>query len=107
MKSQIRLVFVFAVGAALLTAGPIQDRIRNQHERIVQGVRGGTLTAREAERLRDQECQLRSRIQRERFDGRGLSARERYAIDQRQDQLSRQIYRQKHDRQYRYNRQYQ
>ena len=101
-----RALSILAVACALLlaaseaSAGPIRNRKVNQQARIAQGVRSGQLTAGETARLERQE---RSLNQEERdmrsLDGGKLTGQDRRAINQQQNQLSRRIYRQKHDAQ--------
>lgn len=93
------------LGAGLLTAtnaeaGRIHARAERQQARIAQGVRSGSLTARETARIEGREAALARDVRIMR--GNGLTPRERASIERRQDRLSRDIYRQKHDRQRRY-----
>jgi predicted amidophosphoribosyltransferase len=94
-----------AAGALLLPAavaqnGPIQHRKYNQQKRIAQGVRSGSLTARETARLERNQVRLNHEERRMKSDG-NFTARERARVTHQQNRLSRQIYRQKHDAQYR------
>ena len=74
-----------------------------QHSRIHQGVRSGALTHREARGLRMRERALRARERRDRFYHHGhLTPAERARLSRTQNHLSRDIYRQKHDRQHRF-----
>src|SRR4051812_39839701 len=71
------------------------DRLRNQQDRIEQGVDNGSLTRDEARRLEARERDLRET--RQRLARGGLSQNERERL---QDQLNRQsdrIYDQRHD----------
>lgn len=70
----------------------------NQHTRIKHGVRTGTLTHREATKLRMQQMQLRNYKKMAKADGR-VTRRERAIINRAECNASRNIYRQKHDRQ--------
>jgi hypothetical protein len=88
---------------ALATASEagVDARERRQQQRIFQGARSGALTAREFARLERQQV----RIHREEFryrhnDGR-LGPCERRDLRRDQNRASRNIYRQKHDRQQR------
>ena len=87
---------LFAVG---LSAQAIQERKENQQERIAQGVASGELTAAETARLEAREARLNRKIRKDRRDGAGLTAKERRQINRRQNQISRDIARQRHDRQ--------
>jgi hypothetical protein len=80
-------------------ADRIARRQERQQQRIGHGVSSGRLTAGETARLETREALLDRRIRRDRRDGGGLQPAERRRIEHRQDRLSRDIYRQKHDRQ--------
>jgi hypothetical protein len=82
--------------------GPIEVRDRNQQMRIGQGIRSGQLTAGEAARLESKEARLQRHEAFMRHSGSGLTPGERNAINHQQNNLSRQIYRQKHDGQRRH-----
>lgn len=77
----------------------VNKRQINQQGRIYNGINSGELTRREAYRLQRQQYNINRTEQRFRRSGSGLSWRERYILDNRQDRASRNIYRQKHDRQ--------
>lgn len=83
----------------LAIAGPISQRQQNQQARIHQGVRSGELTRRETVSLQRQSAHVQRTIRQDRVDGAGLTPLERVKIDHMQDNLSRRIYTQKHDRQ--------
>lgn len=72
----------------------------NQHKRIQNGVRTGQLTRGEAARLRGQQAKVRHYKTMAMADGR-VTPRERMVINRAQKNASRNIYRQKHDRQVR------
>jgi hypothetical protein len=97
-----------AVAGSLLLASPalagppgkIARRKENQQDRIAQGVKSGQLTAGETARLERKEAGLNKEIRGMRQeDGGKLSHADRALINHQQNQLSRQIYRQKHDAQ--------
>lgn len=73
----------------------INQRQGNLYQRIEQGLRNGSLTRGEAQRLRGRFGQLNNLEQRYRRDG--LSQSERRDLDQRFDALSRQIRAERHD----------
>jgi len=79
----------------------IDQRQESQQRRIEQGVRSGQLNHREAARLRAELREIRRMERQASADGR-ISFRERERIEQAQDQLSRQINRERHDAQARY-----
>jgi hypothetical protein len=77
----------------------INERQQNQRERIRQGVRSGELTGVEAAKLQRQEAQIRLNEARARQSGGEFTPRERARIQRQLNHASRNIYRQKHDRQ--------
>lgn len=77
----------------------VNKRQRNQQGRIYNGINSGELTRREAYRAEQQQYRINRTEQRYRNSGDKLTWRERYILDQRQDKASRNIYRQKHDKQ--------
>ena len=92
-------IFVVGLGSAAVaqrTPG-IDRREHRQQSRIRQGVRSGSLTRREAVRLRRQQARTRALEARAKSDGR-VTARERVRLQRRENRTSRRIYRQKHDR---------
>ena len=77
----------------------VNARERRQEQRIHQGVRSGELTRREAERLQAEQARIRVDEAFARRSGGEFTARERARIEREQNKASRDIYRQKHDRQ--------
>jgi hypothetical protein len=77
----------------------INQRQANLDNRIDNGVRDGSLTRREADRLRSQFYRL-ERLERQ-YRRNGLNWRERRDLDRRFDALSAQIRSQRHDDQHR------
>ena len=99
-------VFACAVTVSLIgcvpafAAGPgINHRQARQQARIYQGIASGSLTQREAARLERQEGRIDALEARDRRNG--LSRHERAQLERDLNRESRQIYRQKHDRQHR------
>jgi chromosome segregation ATPase len=95
----IGVVFLFLAGAAAAWAGPadqIRGRMDNLQQRIDEGVRSGTLTGQEAKRVQNQLTSIRRG-----FDSavrNGLSDREARHFNQRLDVLSKDVAREKHDK---------
>ena len=89
------------IPAAGLAQGSVNERERNQRERIRQGVKSGELTRVEAARLRRQEAQIRLNEARARRSGGEFTPQERARIQRQLNRESRRIYRQKHDGQVR------
>ncbi|MBN2971119.1 hypothetical protein JW805_03695 [Roseomonas aeriglobus] len=76
---------------------PINARVANLDRRIDQGIRNGSLTRREAVRLRGEFRQV-VRLE-QRYRQGGLSQWERRDLDRRFDALSRQVRWERNDRQ--------
>lgn len=87
-------VTLFASG---LSAQVIKERKENQQDRIAQGVASGELTAAETARLEAREAKLNRKIRKDRKDGAGLTVKERRQIARRQNRISKDIAKQKHD----------
>lgn len=79
-------------------AGEFIERNINQQQRIEQGLQSGQLNTREAARLEKGEARIENMESRALRDGR-VTQNEARHIDQAQDRLSRDIYREKHDMQ--------
>lgn len=77
--------------------GRVNHRQIKQQARINQGIGNGELTRREAFRVQRNQAKLARQEQRMRASGDGLTAKERVKLERQQDQLSKQIYNQKHD----------
>lgn len=94
---------VFLLGILSINASAQNNRsLRDENRRIHQGVVSGQLTALEAARLNAQKAQLRREaIRYKRNDGR-IGACERADLRRDNRRLSKNIFRQKHDRQRRF-----
>lgn len=95
------LIFV-AVIAATLAANPadaatLNQRQRNQQQRIAHGITSGRLTPGEVVRLETRALSIARQEARMRASGGGLGPAERHRLHQRLDNLSVAICRQKHD----------
>lgn len=104
--SLVSLSLIAVLGSAALVATPVEarrygvnQRQHNQQARIYNGINGGSLNRREAARLEKQQFALNRKEQRYRNSGNGLNASERYRLQNQQNQLSQNIYQQKHDNQ--------
>ncbi|HYM09274.1 MAG TPA: hypothetical protein VEU62_01005 [Bryobacterales bacterium] len=76
----------------------VRQRQENQQDRIVQGVKSGTLSPRETANLENKEAKLNHEIRDDREDHGGkLTPKEHRQVNRQQNRLSRQIYRKKHD----------
>ena len=93
----LALVALFATAASARTATPRIDRREwNQRARIREGIVSGSLTAREAHRLRMGERRIQRMEWRAKSDG-YVSARERARVSWALDRESARIWRLKHN----------
>ncbi|MDE2417812.1 MAG: hypothetical protein KGN32_08410 [Burkholderiales bacterium] len=109
MRSLIT-VLTLTLGAAAFAQAPapvpkdplatprIDQREANQEKRIEQGVASGQLTPREANRLQRKEDRIAHAEQRAKADG-VVTAQERKHLMKMENHASRDIHREKHDRQ--------
>ncbi len=80
--------------------GTIEQREDNQQQRIGNGVENGSLTAGEAARIERQEAGLNKEVKAMRQENGGkLTPADRRLVNQQQNRLSKEIYREKHDAQ--------
>jgi len=77
----------------------INQRQENQQDRIAQGIKSGSLNEREGAKLESLEARFARQEARLRDSGSGLTPKERVRLEKEQDRLSRDIYKQKHDKQ--------
>ncbi|HEX7677220.1 MAG TPA: hypothetical protein VF713_03795 [Thermoanaerobaculia bacterium] len=102
----MKKIIAAIVSTALLVSVPmfaarVDRRQKEQQERIAQGVRSGQLTAHETVRLEREQARLQSEKRDMREDNGGtLTNGEKVRLNNQQNNLSRQIYRQKHDGQH-------
>ena len=76
----------------------VGQRRENQQDRVAQGIRSGQMSAGEAARSEHREQNINRSVAADRAaNGGRLTAQERHNINQRQNSVSRQIYRQKHN----------
>ena len=76
----------------------IDKRQANQQKRIDAGVASGSLTQKEADRLKAEQARNAKREEVAKADG-VVTKKERAALERREDKSSKHIARQKHDRQ--------
>jgi len=101
MKSKVIVALFFMLGLASAmfaqTGTPgINERQKDQQERIGQGVKSGELNAKETARLERQQHRIQRDKRQAKADGTVTKA-ERAEIRARQNNASRNIARQKHD----------
>jgi len=80
--------------------GEVNKRRENQQDRIAQGVKSGELNARETARLENKEAKLNKEIRHDRRkNGGNLTNKQKARINRQQNQVSKDIYKEKHDAQ--------
>ncbi len=96
----IATALVLSLGALAQADDPptVKERLNNQQDRIEQGVDNGELTRKEAQRLRENQRDIKEERAEAREDG-VVTKHERQDIKQDQRQQSQRIYDQKHDAQ--------
>jgi len=103
MKLQHIFMHLITVGILCISgyAGERADvRQGNQDDRIVDGIRKGSLTRGEALKLKKEQKHIDA-LERKMLKDGELSRKEKNRLERRQDLASRHIYREKHDRQMR------
>jgi hypothetical protein len=84
--------------SAVMQAQEIQQRKENQQDRIANGVANGSLTPNETANLEHKEAGLNREIRRDhRQNGGNVTNKEKAQVNRQQNQLSRNIYRDKHN----------
>jgi hypothetical protein len=95
-------ILAIVTGLLVLTplaaqAGPIQNRIDNQQQRIYQGVKNGSISPKEYRHLERREDNIEAARRRDvRSDGK-LTHAEKHRLNHRLNRLSNTIYRTKHN----------
>ena len=88
-----------AVAFAQTSSTPrVDQRQENQQKRIDQGEKSGALNQKEAARLEKGQARVQKMEDKAAADGK-ITKRERRKIEHAQDQQSKKIYREKHDKQ--------
>jgi len=91
-------VTFFVTGMMIMSAQEIQQRKENQQDRIANGVANGSLTPHETANLERKEAALNRETRRDRRqNGGNLTNKEKVRINNQQNHLSRNIYRDKHN----------
>jgi hypothetical protein len=98
MKKLLLSTVLAAVAISGLSAAEVDSRRHEQYSRINQGVYSGSLTRGEAARLRGEERRLGHEIARDRFHNGGHLTRSEYnRVNRQENRISSQIYRYKHN----------
>jgi len=100
----MKRVFFIALAASILSAAaPAQSseagkRAENQQDRVAQGVQSGQLTAGETSNLEKKESAIHQEARTDRsLNGGKLTSQEKQTVNRQQNQMSRQIYNDKHN----------
>jgi hypothetical protein len=100
MRKMTMVVAALLGICAAADAAEIDRRQRRQQERIAEGMLSGELTPGEAARLERKEASIDLHVKGARAaNGGTLTPAQRRRINRRQNRVSRQIYREKHDAQ--------
>jgi len=76
----------------------VNQREQNQQDRIANGLKGGTLNAKQASNLEKREASVQNREQKDMAKNNGhLTKAEQKGINRQQNRISRSIYKDKHD----------
>jgi hypothetical protein len=108
MKTARTLIAAVALIAPMLAAAQttstprVDQRQMNQEARIQQGTQSGALTQKEAANLEKGQTHVQNVENKAMADG-TVNKKEAGRIEHAQDQQSKKVYRQKHDRQHDYN----
>ncbi len=101
-KTLIATALLASIVAPLAaSAGEVENRLHHEQQRINQGVKNGSLTYGEYQRLDNREDRLQAERNRDlRRNGGHLTPAEYKRLNRQENRLSDQIYFQKHDRQH-------
>jgi hypothetical protein len=106
MQATFKSFLLCAATAALIipataqTSQSINERKKDQQERIANGVQSGELTAHETQKIEKKEGDLNQEERDMRkLDNGHLTAADKATLNQQQNKLSKDIYKQKHDAQ--------
>jgi hypothetical protein len=88
---------VTLMGAAAQTS-QVNQRKENQQDRVAQGIKSGQLTAGETSKLETKEAAINQEVRTDRtLNGGKLTSQEKQIVGRQQNQMSRQIYADKHN----------
>ncbi|MBZ5624136.1 MAG: hypothetical protein LAQ69_36375 [Acidobacteriia bacterium] len=100
----MRLIGTMIVAAAVTVMGAaaqstlVGQRRENQQDRVAQGMKSGQLTAGETKNLETKEAAINQEVRTDRtLNGGKLTSQERQTVNQQQNQMSKQIYADKHN----------
>jgi hypothetical protein len=94
----LTIAAVTFAGGAFAQKSEVGKRAENQQQRIAQGVKSGSLTARGTANLETKESAINHEVKADRSaNGGKLTAQEKHTVNQQQDKLSNRIYADKHN----------
>ena len=96
VTAALAMAVVLTLAAAPASADRIDQRQYNQDMRIEQGLRDGSLTRYEAEKLRAEQDRIRAMERQAERDGK-VTREERARLEAAQNQASRHIFQERHD----------
>jgi hypothetical protein len=103
-EEEMKTLVATAVTASILAVGALAQtsevgkRAENQQDRIAQGVRSGQLTAGETANLEKKESAVNQEVRTDRsLNGGHLTQQEKRIVNQQQNNLSKQVYQDKHN----------
>ena len=98
LMSMMTGALLLGSASAVLADNEVNQRERNQQERIGKGVENGSLTAGETAHLEKQEKGINKEVRQERkANGGTLTAKEHRQVNRQQNRESARIYRDKHN----------
>ncbi len=96
----VSTMIVAAVMVMVASAQPnvVNQRKENQQDRVAQGIKSGQLTAGETGNLETKEAAINQEVHTDRtLNGGKLTGQEKQTVNQQQNQVSKQIYADKHN----------
>lgn len=98
LTSTMIVAAMITVMAASAQPNLVNQRRENQQDRVAQGIKSGQLTARETGNLETKAAAINQEVHTDRtLNGGKLTSQERQTVNQQQNQVSRQIYADKHN----------
>src|SRR5665213_4538253 len=98
MMGMVTGALLLGSASAVLADNEVNERQRNQQERIGKGVENGLLTAHETAHLEKQEAAIHHEVKTDRTaNGGKLTAQEHRQVNRQQNRESARIYRDKHN----------
>ncbi len=92
------ILAIIMTDAAFAQSSEMGSRVENQQDRIAQGVKSGALTAGETANLERKESSINHEVHTDRqLNGGHLTGQEKQVVNQQQNGMSNQIYRDKHN----------